>query len=180
MNMSFVSRSVNLKHDPEIFAEAAVNARRSASPAEAERFAQQMRNRLLVGEMRYAAPKWAYRDAEQEAEIGPAWRLGYDFFSTPRGVFEQGYRSKARAYMKSGNTELIIDTANYAMFCALVGDRPREWAVTVLTNCLREFFNPSHPDAHYKAMDQGIDGVEASGGITNDPRVRARMNSVAR
>jgi len=181
MNMSFVSRSVNLKHDREIFAEAAAEVgNRYASRSEIEWFAQQMKNRLFIGEMRYASPKWAYRDADQEAKIGPEWRLGYDFFATQKGVFEKGYRSKARAYMRSGNTELIIDTANYAMFCAIVGDQPRDWAVTVLTNCLREFFNPTHPEAHYRALDQDIDGQELSGSITNDPRVRAQLTNVAR
>ena len=74
-------------------------------------FEQHMRNRLLMGAFRYRM----FCEPEN-------WR--YDFVL--------GIAKKVRLYQESGNTEHLVDVANYALL---------------------EFVQPKHPDAHWRAED---------------------------
>jgi len=49
------------------------------------------------------------------------------------GTFMQRMQKKLRAYNATGNTELLVDVANYARL---------------------EFRRPSHPNAHFHAIDR--------------------------
>ena len=91
-------------------------------------FEQCMRNRLIMGSFRYGrfcdANKWTY-----------------DILA--------GIEKKLAAYRESGNTEHLVDIANYALL---------------------EFHHPSHPEAHFQAEDDHLhcpkvaEAKESSGG----------------
>jgi hypothetical protein len=68
-----------------------------------------MRNRLVVGGLRYG-------------------KFGKSSFR-----YMQSLRAHLESYEKTGNTERLVDIANYAML---------------------EFAEPSHPRAHFKAVDR--------------------------
>lgn len=61
-------------------------------------------------------------------KYGPA----KDNFATGRVDAIATLKKKLAAYQRTGNTELLVDVANYAMF---------------------EFMWPLHPQGHYKPMD---------------------------
>lgn len=74
-------------------------------------FEQLMRNRLIVGAIRYQ--RFNHPDKPNYNRIGAIER-------------------KLKAYIESGNTELLVDIANY---------------------CLLEFVFGSHPKKHFHAQD---------------------------
>ena len=74
-------------------------------------FEQCMRNRLIMGSFRYG--RFCSRD-----------KWTYDMLA--------GMEKKLAAYRESGNTENLVDIANYALL---------------------EFHHPSHPEAHFHAED---------------------------
>ncbi len=75
------------------------------------RFIELMQNRLIMGSFRY----YLFRDPRKWTSDLPA-----------------GLRKKLAAYEETGNTENLVDIANYALL---------------------EFSRPSHPNAHFHADD---------------------------
>jgi len=68
-----------------------------------------------------------------------AVQVSYHKYGPAKNNFHEGrvdavasLRKKLLAYEKTGNTEYLVDVANYAMF---------------------EFMYPAHPKAHFKATD---------------------------
>lgn len=170
-------REALIKFDPHLFAKAAAGF---ADKLAVEDFRQLMAHRTVTGEYRFGAASWGYRDTDQEAVIGKGWRHGFQFFSTAKGLFETAHASKVKAYTATGNTELLVDIANYAMFNFIVGDWSEAKSLQVLSAAMREFFFPAHRGAHYEALDQGVDGIETSGSIINDPRIQTQFKNPAR
>ncbi len=80
-------------------------------PTKARAFVLGMQNRLIMAGFRYAR----FADLEKRA---------FDFL--------EGIEKKLAAYKRTGNTEHLVDLANYAML---------------------EWIWPSHPDAHFRAED---------------------------
>ncbi len=80
-------------------------------------FEKLMRNRLVMGALRYGT-------LERKRKIGHKWDL--------MGAVEK----KAALYNETGNTEYLVDIANY---------------------CLLEFECGSHPKKHFKALDNHHD-----------------------
>jgi hypothetical protein len=77
------------------------------------RFEELMRNRLLMGAFRYGL-------LEEKRKIGRKWDLV--------GAIEE----KMKLYKDTGNTEYLVDIANY---------------------CLLEFECGFHPNKHFRALD---------------------------
>lgn len=75
-------------------------------------FSKMMQNRMMFGFYRYGLSQ----NAEQHDAI-------------------KRLRAKLREYNQTGNTELLVDVANYAMM---------------------EFTNPEHEEAHFTSNDQGL------------------------
>jgi hypothetical protein len=98
-----------------------------------------MKNTTSTIEVALAAPK-----SEFSAEFaqGMADRMAVSFYKY--GAVADAYPSRVDAvaslkkrldrYAKTGNTEWLMDVANFAMI---------------------EFMRPAHPDAHYKPTDSG-------------------------
>jgi len=80
-------------------------------PVESRSFVAMMRRRKVIGAFRYGRE-------------GTRRKRSYDLVA--------GMRKKLAAYEESGNTENLVDLANY---------------------CEMEFRAPSHPDAHFRAED---------------------------
>lgn len=80
-------------------------------------FEQLMRNRLLMGALRYGT-------LEQKRKKKKQWDL--------LGAL----KSKAEGYARTGNTEYLVDAANY---------------------CLLAFELDKHPNKHFKALDDHSD-----------------------
>lgn len=145
-----------------------------------DHFCKLMKNRLVVGEARYEGPKWMYFDRDQEEVIGKNWRHGYTFYDWNPAFFARAAARKMGAYRKTGNTEVLVDVANYLVFTALTADRDFDVVSWGVYRVMEEFFSPLHPNAHYRTFDQDIDGPETSGSATLDPAVSAHMRKVAR
>ena len=137
-----------------------------------------MFNRTVVGECRYEAGNHLYFDRDQEETIGKDWRLGYAFLDWKPELFARAGRRKLDAYVQSGNQELLVDVANYYVFEAITSDKP--FQRSLLAAVLAEWGTPIHPKAHYRPMDQDIDGTSASGSASVLPEVRAKLRSFAR
>ena len=136
-----------------------------------EEFLVLMRNRLVVGALRYGRS------------------VGSTFCAWPHYDCAVGLVSKIRAYEASGNTELCVDIANYLLLVFESPDQPLPrlscvsrheagylpsdlaYSLGILVDypdhyrvrngvahaavwCMREFNRPTHPLAHFKAMDR--------------------------
>lgn len=77
-------------------------------------FENLMRNRMVFGAFRYGT---------LEENAGRRW----DFLAS--------INRRLDAYFETGNTENLVDVANY---------------------CLVEFTNPQHPDHHFRSVDDGV------------------------
>lgn len=73
-------------------------------------FWELMKNRVIVGYHKY----------------GPVCERHHEY------DFLENVRERMRQYEKTGNTEFLVDAANFLMF---------------------EFMYPSHPDGHFRATD---------------------------
>lgn len=166
-------RATACKFSQEIMNTVRSHMPRPISDTQFDEFCESMKNRTRIGECRYEGQSWMYLDPEQEAVLGKDWRYGYEFFSQDPELFLLGWKRKTMAFDRSGNRELLIDVVNYVCFYALTSDRAQdvEQLIKAAAAAVEEFFRPQHPTSHYKALDQGIDGEEASGAMSRDPRV---------
>lgn len=99
------------------------------------RFEQLMRNRLLMGALRYGL-------LETKRRIGHKWNL--------TGAIE----SKLARYRETGNTEYLVDIANY---------------------CLLEFECGHHPAKHFSALDDHSDHCKLKP-VAHHPQLAAIIN----
>lgn len=162
------------KFSAELMEEARIQS--GIGRADFENFCEAMRNRTRIGELRYEGPAWRWIEPDQEATIGKDWRIGYAFFDWKPELYLEGRKRKLAAYGKSGNRELLYDVANYAAFAYLTHDGvgPKVAAAWIAW-ALREFYYPEHPEAHFRCMDQDIDGTEASGSLSTHPEIARRL-----
>lgn len=88
-----------------------------------------MRNRLLMGALRYGT----FKEKEQNMYAKDPWDL------------ETPIKDKIRLYQETGNTEYLVDAANY---------------------CLLAFEFDPHPKKHFKALDDHHDHCRRKGDVS--------------
>lgn len=123
-------------------------------------FCDSMKQRLEVGEHRYSQEILRYNFPDQEAAIGRDWKRGFTFLAlSPHDILRR-YREKWGWYRRTGNTENLIDAANYSAFLYLLGAWSFGDAVAAARSCIGEFFIPTIPGAAYRPEDRPDDGTK--------------------
>lgn len=95
-----------------------------------EKFVQYMKNRMAVSFHKYGPVADAYPHKVSALD---------------------SLRKRLDKYRETGNTEWLVDAANFLMI---------------------EFMHPSHPDAHFEGTDSGA----SPGRVTTDGRVTKKSN----
>lgn len=131
-----------------------------ATPEQFKWFCDRMKRGLMVGEMRYTQEILRYDFPDQEAALGPDWKRGFAFLASLPSDICRRFHEKWRQYEKSGNTENLIDMANYAVFLYLLGAWTFNAAFVNARYCLIEFFDPRLPGADYRPEDRPDDGTK--------------------
>lgn len=147
-----LNKAIRTKYAPELIDK--VKQIYLGPKSDIDKFFVLMKNRLLVGIFRYEN-LYEYWDKEQMEIIGKDWEYGYKFCNYTYEYISTKLYKKRLQYAIKGNTELLIDIANYHVFIyKLYGGLNSIFICYII----HEFFYPKHPRAHFKCEDQGIEG----------------------